>query len=347
VHRRRSCPVSTNPPRSYNPATSNTVSGQLHGSTRHLQPQSAHSHVHASTWTMLSTSTILYRSVKVPQSKELLSPTLSQTQAQFAPTPSLSPLQTTLFFNEPYSRAQGPAIQVLCNSLIQFFAPWNRTFSPHPLGTALHSNIDPPPTTPKISPTTLQCTSALTAPTSILTPMGTKLLPPFLPDCRATIRQHIVVAYTNFPIVPPIFSYLTFDFPEDETTEAQPHGGIILTLRPIIARRHGLSATLILHAQQPAPLNEKEETLRRGAFLTDFLTMYSLPSVNLDNWILLDHAIILHLLSPPLQRTKSHYYSSSQRQPFQRTQRTSRMLGRRPSQDPTTLHYLTDSTNAP
>jgi hypothetical protein len=130
------------------PDTPNKISGQLHGSPRQLQPQISHLHGHASTMTMQSPLTTLYRSAQAPQSGELSSPTSLQTQAQIAPTPSPSPSQTTLFSNEPYSRALGLATHASCNSPTRSFAPWDRTLSPHPHGTALRSNIDPPLTPP-------------------------------------------------------------------------------------------------------------------------------------------------------------------------------------------------------
>ena len=55
-------------------------------------------------------------------------------------------IEEIFVLNEPYSRVLGLATHASCNSLTWFFAPWNRTFSPHPLGTALHLNFDLPPT---------------------------------------------------------------------------------------------------------------------------------------------------------------------------------------------------------
>ena len=115
--------------------------------------------------------------------------------------------------NFVFQRALFSGTRASYTSVVQFPDSVLRSLEPHPLspppwdGFTLKLRFSPD--IPLDFPRNLAMHFG-THRTSILTPLGIRRLPPFLPDCRATIRQHIVVTYTNFPIVPPIFSYLTF-----------------------------------------------------------------------------------------------------------------------------------------
>ena len=124
--------------------------------------------------------------------------------------------QRALFFG---TRASYPCV-------VQFPVSVLRSLEPNLLSPPLWRNftfkLRASPDTPPDFPRKLSLYFG-THRTSILTPLGTRRTPPFLPDYRASTRHHIASTYTSFPNTPPIFSFPTFDYTEIEMVTISKH----------------------------------------------------------------------------------------------------------------------------
>jgi len=123
-----------------------------------------------------------------------------------------------------FKRALFSGTRASYTCVVHFLASVLRSLEPNLLSPPLRRNFTfkqrASPDTPPDFPRNISLYFG-THRTSILTPLGTRRTPPFLPDCKASTRQHIASTYTSFPNTPLVFSFPTFDYQPDDAAAAE------------------------------------------------------------------------------------------------------------------------------